>query len=92
MWKVVWNRKVEKELRKLPDYIQEKFRSWFVAVETDGLLVTRKLPGLHDEPLKGDRIGQRSVRLSKAYRAIYREGKDGSVILVEVLEVNKHAY
>jgi len=52
----------------------------------------RKLPGYHDEPLKGDRKGQRSVRLNRAYRAIYEESEDGQLTIITVLEVNKHDY
>ena len=48
--------------------------------------------GFHDEPLKGKRQGQRSVRLNRAYRAIYVEHETGEVELIEVLEVNKHEY
>jgi toxin HigB-1 len=92
MWRVVWSSKVEKQLRKVPDYIAEKFRAWARAVEEDGLPTVRRLPGLHDEPLKGDRQGQRSIRLNRAYRAIYVERDDGEVELVEVIEVNKHEY
>ncbi len=36
-----------------------------------GLSEVRKVPGYHDEPLKGQRKGQRSIRLSRSYRAIY---------------------
>jgi len=50
------------------------------------------MPGLHDEPLKEDRQGQRSIRLNRAYRAIYVERDEGEVELVEVIEVNKHEY
>ena len=50
----------------------------------------RKVPGYHDEPLRGKRAGQRSVRLSRSYRAIYMEEMDK--VLVKVLEVNKHEY
>ena len=52
----------------------------------------RKLPGYHDEPLKGDRLGQRSIRLNKAYRAIYIQEKDGAINLIIIEEVNKHEY
>lgn len=52
----------------------------------------RKFPGFHDEPLKGTRRGQRSIRLSKAYRAIYEESKDGKVTVVLIVEVSKHEY
>jgi len=62
------------------------------AVEEDGMAEVRKLKGFHDEPLKGDRKGQRSVRLNKAYRAIYRETSSDEIEIAEVLEVNKHEY
>ena len=49
------------------------------AVATFGLEEIRKIPGYHDEPLRGDRKGQRSIRLSRLWRAIYRIAQDGSV-------------
>jgi para-nitrobenzyl esterase len=56
-----------------------------------GPLGFRKVPGYHDEPLKGDRAGQRSIRLSRAYRAIY-EIRGGTAKFVSIEEVNKHDY
>ena len=70
---------VKKELKKLPKYIIAKLKSWATAVEEHGLNETRKLKGYHDEPLKGERKGQRSIRLSKAYRAIYELDSSGEV-------------
>jgi proteic killer suppression protein len=61
-------------------------------VEESGIHETRKYKGFHDEPLKGNREGQRSVRLNRTYRAIYVEHKSGEVELIEVIEVNKHDY
>lgn len=61
-------------------------------VELQGLPQTRKVPGYHDEPLKGDRLGQRSIRLSKSYRLIYIESQELGVVIVKVVEVNKHEY
>lgn len=55
-------------------------------------MAVRKIPSFHDEPLKGDRKGQRSIRLSKAYRAIYKIGKQGNLEIAEIIEVNKHDY
>ncbi len=52
----------------------------------------RKIPGYHDEPLKGDRKGQRSSHLSRGYRVIYEELSSGEIVIVSVLEVNKHDY
>lgn len=82
----------QKELKKLPQHVLDKLLAWVRSVERDGLEKVRVLPGYHDEPLKGKRAGQRSIRLSKAYRAIYRIGHDGEAELVEIIEANKHRY
>ena len=81
----------EKQLRKMPQHIKDNLIIWVMAVEQDGLEEVRKVPGYHDEPLKGDRAGQRSIRLSRAYRAIY-EIKEDTAKFVSVEEVNKHDY
>lgn len=60
-------------------------------VEAHGLEEIRKIPGYHDEPLKGKLQGLRSIRLNRAYRLIYRIEK-GIVIQVVVIGVNKHEY
>ena len=91
-WQVVWSKKVAKQLSRMPEHIRDKFQAWAIAVEEIGMREVRKLKGFHDEPLKGKRKGQRSIRLSKAYRAIYRELKDGSIEVAEVIEVSKHEY
>jgi len=80
----------EKQLDRVPANIQDKVSAWAFSVRLLGLLEVRKRPGLHDEPLHGSRLGQRSVRLNKSYRLIYRELN--GVILIELLEVHKHAY
>ena len=81
-----------KQLPKLPSRIRAALDAWRDAVERDGIAETRKRPGYHDEPLKGERKGQRSVRLSLAYRAIYVESEADDLILIAVMEVNKHEY
>jgi proteic killer suppression protein len=53
---------------------------------------SRKIKSYHDEPLKGTRKGQRSIRLNKAYRAIYIEKNNGTLEFIEVQEVSKHDY
>lgn len=80
----------DKDLKRVPENIRKKFIFWVFLVETQGLLEVRKHKGFHDEPLKGKRLGQRSIRLNKAYRAIYKETRDHIEILM--LEVNKHDY
>lgn len=92
IYTVVWGRRVEKQLCRLPQHIQEKFLGWVELIKFQGVREIRKFPGFHDEPLKGARLGQRSIRLNQAYRAIYIETQDGSVECLEVIEVNKHEY
>lgn len=72
--------------------MKDKLFAWVRSVVSIGLEEVRKIPGFHDEPLKGDRKGQRSVRLTLAYRAIYVISGDGAVEFVSVKEVNKHTY
>jgi proteic killer suppression protein len=81
-----------KQLGKLPRSIQEAAYLWKEAVEQLGLPETMKSPGYHDEPLKGDRKGQRSVRLNRSYRLIYIRFDKGEVVIVGVQEVHKHDY
>lgn len=88
---VILSHKFEKDLKKIPDYIQIKFYSWVEDVEKFGLEQIRKIKGYHDEPLKGQRKGQRSIRLSKSYRVIYVV-EDNIPRVVEVIDINKHNY
>ncbi len=84
--------KVQKNLRRLPDYVVIKLLAWAKDVEEYGLLEVRKVPGYHDEPLKGQRRGQRSIRLSKSYRAIYTLDNQEIITVVVIEEVHKHDY
>lgn len=89
---VIITKSARRDLQQVPAYIALKLAAWIDAVAHDGLIEVRKTPGFHDEPLKGNRKGQRSIRLSKAYRAIYDMGQQGEMEIVEIVEVNKHDY
>lgn len=82
----------QKDLLKVPGFIKEKLLVWIDAVERLGMSQVRKIPGFHDEPLKGERRGQRSIRLNRAYRAIYIELLNNEIHIISIIEVNKHAY
>ena len=86
------SKKAEKQLQRMPVHILDKLETWVDVVERDGLEIVRRIPGYHDEPLKGNRLGQRSIRLSRGYRAIYEIESDGTVEFVSVEEVSKHDY
>lgn len=90
--RVLLSKFAEKQMRKLPRQILISLYDWVRAVERTGLMNVRKILGYHDEPLKGSRVGQRSVRLSRSYRLIYELDKELDEILIIVLEVNKHEY
>lgn len=82
----------EKMLRKHPKHVLEAYLTWVRSVEFEGIREIRKIPGYHDEPLKGKRAGQRSVRLSRGYRIIYEIHHGIEVEIIGVMEVNKHDY
>ena len=82
----------QKQLKKTPRHIVENLAAWVDDVETQGLEEARKVPGYHDEPLHGERQGQRSIRLSRSYRAIYVVKGEGVVQFVLIAEITKHAY
>lgn len=88
--KITRSKNFEKHLSKVPDFIRKKVIFWIFLVESNGLIEVMKSPGFHDEPLKGERKGQRSARMNKAYRLIYYVIQDR--IHIELLEVHKHDY
>lgn len=85
-------RRARKQIRRVPRHIAVKLLAWTEAVEAQGLAEVRKVPGFHDEPLRGSRHGQRSIRLSRSYRAVYETRQDVDVEVVSVEEVSKHEY
>ncbi len=92
IFNVILAKQARQDLESVPTHILRKLQAWIDNIEFNGLSQVRKIPGYHDEPLKGKRSGQRSIRLSKAYRAIYVMDQDGKIEIVKVLEVNKHDY
>ena len=93
---VYLSKKAEKGLRQAPPQVQQKVTFWKKLVETQGLRKAKLVKGFHDEPLKGDRKRQHSIRLNIQWRAIYetRIGNDGeeTIELVDVVEVTPHKY
>jgi proteic killer suppression protein len=92
IFEVLITKAAQKDLTKTPHHIISKLIAWIDSVSISGIREIRKTLSFHDEPLKGKRLGQRSIRLSKAYRAIYVIAKNGSVEIICITEVNKHEY
>ena len=87
--KIKITRLAEKQILKAPKLVQEKVAGWLKLVLSEGLPIVRTIKSYHDEPLKGQRASQRSVRLNKQWRLIYQEST-GEVI--EIREVTPHDY
>ena len=68
-----------------------KYIAWIKLIEKKGLMETRKIKSFHDEPLVGDRKGQRSIKLNDQWRAFYII-KNDKIEFIEVFEVNPHDY
>jgi proteic killer suppression protein len=90
--KVTYSKFAEKQMDKVPKYIKEALFLWAATVHKIGIAEARKIKGYHDEPLLGERRGQRSIKLNRSYRAIYEQKDDKELILISVVEVNKHDY
>ena len=90
MYTIQEHRSIEKIIRKIPSWIVKEYEVWKNLIYGHGPKILNQFPGYHDEPLKGDRKGQRSSRLSLKYRVIY--GVDKSTITVYVLEITAHPY
>ena len=91
-FKVVFSERAYRKLEKIPPQVRSKLKLWVAAVEFSGLAEIRRRRGFHDEPLQGVRDGQRSIRLNRAYRAIYTAKRGAELTLVHILEVSKHEY
>ncbi len=85
---VGFSRNAKKDIERLPRHIVDKLIIWVDSIEEKGIDEVRKIKSYHDELLKGDRRGYRSIRLNRSYRAIYSLRLE--IIVVE--EVNKHEY
>lgn len=88
--RILSSKKFEKQLAKVPEYIRKKVLLWIFLVENNGISEVARSIGFHDEPLLGQRYGQRSVRMNRSYRLIYRIIEDR--VFIELLEVHKHDY
>ena len=83
---------VQKQLKKVPKNIIKRLQRWVIYVETMGLLNTRKIPGIHDKPLKGKWKGYRSIKLNRSWRVIYKHNKNGKLHIAVVEEIINHEY
>jgi len=90
MWEILEHRSIGRTCKKLPARVVKKYELWKDIVFRHGPDKLREFQGFHDEKLKGDRVGQRSSRLSLQYRVIYKVEKE--IVTVSVIDINAHKY
>ena len=90
MWEILEHRRVERQIKKLPLEVLQRYEIWKEIVHTSGPQGLRKIRGFNDESLLGDWKGHRSSRLNQQYRVIYKIERD--VVTVEVVSVTAHDY
>jgi addiction module RelE/StbE family toxin len=90
MWSIYERKDVARVVPKLPQSVLSKYETWKTIVETQGPEALRKLPGLHDEALRGEWAGHRSSRLSLQWRVIYKIERD--TVRVHVERITPHDY
>lgn len=90
MLTLVLTRSAKKALVKCPDFIRDAFYAWAAVVAANGTHYTRTETRFKDEPLKGERHGQYSVRLNRQWRIIYTETHE--TLTITILEVTPHDY
>ena len=90
MREVFEHRRVNRQMRKLPEEVLKRYEKWKDIVTISGPQGLRLIRGFRDETLKGEWAGHRSSRLGRQYRVIYRIERER--ILVEVVSVTAHDY
>lgn len=90
MWYIFEKKSLDKVFSKLPEQVLEKYEVWKQIVQLSGPIALRNFKGFHDEPLKGERKGQRSSRLNLKYRIIYTVENFKLFVFVE--EIIPHNY
>ncbi len=89
MFEVFWDRKFEKQLKRLPKHVRAKFYFWVSSIKMIGFYKLRESHGFHDEPLQGELRGKRSIRLNRSYRVVYIQTSQTSI---QILSASKHEY
>lgn len=84
--------KSQNNLKKIPKEIIVRLMKWIYTIEEFGFNEARKVKGYHDEPLKGIRQRQRSVRLGIKWRVIYTQSQAGEIHIVMIEEITLHDY
>ena len=90
MWEIYEHRRIDRQLRRVPAHILQRYEIWKEIVTLSGPEGLRRIRGFNDEALQGQWQGHRSSRLSQQYRVIYRVEREEVRVLV--VEITAHDY
>ena len=88
MWEVYEHKRVDRQLKRLPQDVLKRYEKWKDIVTISGPQGLKLIKGLHDEALFGKWKGHRSSRLNLQFRVFYRV--EGEQVLVEVVSITAH--
>jgi proteic killer suppression protein len=89
-YRILFTKQAQKGFASAPPQVKAKLNQWISDVRKDGLSVVRQAPTYRDEPLKGQRQGEHSIRLNHQWRAIYKV--EHNRLTLTLLEVTPHDY
>ncbi len=90
MWDILEHKRVDRQVKRLPQEILQRYEIWKEIVRASGPQGLREIRGFNDESLRGDWKDHRSSGLNQQYRVIYRVERD--IVTVEVVSVTAHDY
>ena len=90
MWEVCEHKRVDRQLKRLPQDVLKRYEKWKDIVTISGPQGLKLIKGLHDEALFGKWKGHRSSRLNLQFRVVYRV--EGEQVIVEVVSITAHDY
>jgi hypothetical protein len=86
-WKVTESRVFDRQLRRAPREIQEKYILWRGLVRRNGPYFRG---GFRMHALSENRKGQKAARLNRRWRVIFKVIEGG--LIVEAMELTPHKY
>jgi addiction module RelE/StbE family toxin len=90
MWEIFEHRNLARKLPHIPVEVLKRYEKWKDIVTISGPEGLRQIKGFHDEALRGEWKGNRSSRLGKQYRVIYKIANQQ--LYVQVINLTAHDY
>ena len=82
------SKKAMKYLQRVQPHIRYIFQAWVKIIEQKGIEKVQKMQRFKAHLLKGDRKGQRAIKLNKFIRVIYElEKRNNGQCIVKVKEI-----